>query len=118
MSYRAEYTILFNNNLVRYAGLRSRIFTHMKHVLEDPYHNTERLGYKPGQANLRGCRSARIDRNFRLVFVICEECRAVPQCEYCFCEGLPDQMVVFLTIGPHEQAYAMREAEEEYSQSG
>jgi len=88
----------------------------MARVLENPYHNTERLGHEPGQANLRGCRSARIDRNFRLVFVICEECRAVPECEYCFCEGLPDQTVVFLTVGTHERAYALRESEAEYDQ--
>ncbi len=116
MSYRSEYTPLFGSNLIRYAGLRGRIFRRVKRVLENPYHNTERLGHEPGQANLHGCRSARIDRNFRLVFVICEECRAVPECEYCFCEGLPDQTVVFLTVGTHERAYALRESEAEYDQ--
>jgi len=52
--------------------------------------------------------SARIDSNFRIVFVVCEECRKVPECEYCFCEDLPDKTVMFLTVGPHDKAYAIR----------
>jgi len=28
--------------------------------------------------------------------------------EYCFCEGLPDKTVVFLTVGPHGKAYAVK----------
>ena len=39
-------------------------------------------------------------RNFRIIFVVCE--------------GLPDKTVVFLTVGPHERAYAMREEAVEY----
>jgi len=114
--YGDGYIPLFTKNYARYKSMQARIDRRMARVLENPYHNTERLGHKPGQANLRGCRSARIDRNFRLVFVICEECRAVPECEYCFREGLPDQTVVFLTVGSHERAYALRESGAEYDQ--
>ena len=53
-------------------------------------------------------------RNFRIIFVVCEECRRVPECQFCFCEGPPDKTVVFLTVGPHERAYAMREEAVEY----
>jgi hypothetical protein len=70
--------------------------------------NSERLGQIPGGLDLRGCRSVRVTRNFRLIFVVCEECR------YCFCEGLPDKTVIFLTVGPHERSYAMREPPAEY----
>jgi hypothetical protein len=63
---------------------------------------------KKGKLNLKGCRSARVGMNFRIIFVICEECRREPECDYCFCEGLPDQAVIFLTVGPHEKAYAMK----------
>ncbi len=80
-----------------------------------PYRGTERLGKRAGGPDLRGCRSVRVTRNFRIVFVICEECRRVPECRFCFCEGLPDETVVFLTIGPHDRAYAMREEEMEYA---
>jgi hypothetical protein len=64
--------------------------------------------------DLRGCRSISVARNLRIIFVVCEECRCVPECRFCFCEGLPDKAVVILTVGPHEQAYAMREEPEEY----
>jgi hypothetical protein len=35
-------------------------------------------------------------------------CRSVAECRFCFCEGLPDKTVVFLTVGPHDRAYTMR----------
>jgi len=41
-----------------------------------------------------------VTRNFRIIFVVCE--------------GLPDKTVIFLTVGPHERAYAMREEAVEY----
>ena len=41
--------------------------------------------------------------------VVYEECRRVTECQYCFCEGLPDRTVVFLTVGPHGRAYALKE---------
>jgi hypothetical protein len=39
---------------------------------------------------------------------VCEKCRRVPECRYCFCEGLPDNTIVFLTVGPHDRAYTMK----------
>jgi len=32
----------------------------------------------------------------------------MPACEYCFCEDLSDETIVFLTVGPHDRAYAMK----------
>jgi len=49
-----------------------------------------------------------VDRNFRIIFVICEECRRIPECEYCFCDNRSDETIVFLTVGPHDRAYAMK----------
>lgn len=77
-------------------------------VLAEPYANTELLTDVSGKLNLRGCRSTRVDRNFRLIYVICGECRHISQCIYCFCDGLTDQKIVFLTVGPHDRAYAMK----------
>lgn len=108
-NYHDVYMPLFTKNYRRYKSLGARIDRKIAQILDAPYHNTERLGDKPGHVNLKGCRSARVGRNFRFVFVICEECRAVPECEYCFCEGLADKTVVFLTVGPHERAYRVRE---------
>jgi hypothetical protein len=56
----------------------------MAQVLSDPYQDTERLGKQAGGLGLRGCRSVRVTRNFRIIFVICEECRRVPECRFCF----------------------------------
>ncbi|GAK60377.1 hypothetical protein U27_00268 [Candidatus Vecturithrix granuli] len=106
--YLPKYEKLFYRNLQRYASLRDRIQRCVERVIADPYSQTEFLGDVTGKLNLKGCRSIRINRNFRIIFVICEECRRIPGCEYCFCEGLPDNTVVFLTVGPHEKAYDMK----------
>jgi hypothetical protein len=109
--YGAVYEEQFRLNLHRYASVRDQIQRRAKRVLADPYASTEYLYDTSGKLDLRGCRSARVNRNFRIVFVICKECRRVPECQYCFCEGLPDETVVFLTVGPHDRAYALKESE-------
>ena len=106
--YADQYFKVFSENYRRYAGIRARIDHKIDQICKDPYHHTEILDDRSGHLNLRGCRSVRIDRNFRLIFVICEECRRVPDCKYCFCEGLGDKTVVFLTVGPHDRAYAIK----------
>lgn len=107
-SYEAVYESLFVHNLKRYNSLRINIKRRVDKVLSDPYNNTEFLGDISGKINLAGCRSIRVDRNFRIVFVICEECRRISKCEYCFCDGLDDKTVVFLTVGPHDKAYSIK----------
>jgi hypothetical protein len=105
--YQAYFTPRFNRNLSRYASVRTQVRRRVDRILADPYRTTEALADASGRLNLRGCRSARVDRNFRIIFVVCEECRMVAECEYCFCDGLEDQTIVFLTVGPHDRAYAM-----------
>lgn len=107
-NYKGVYEERFVRNLRRYSSIRKNIKRRVERVLSDPYQNTEALADASGKLNLRGCRSARIDRNFRIIFVICEECRKIPECEYCFCDGLDDKTVVFLTVGPHDKAYAIK----------
>ncbi|MDM8524939.1 hypothetical protein QUF80_16335 [Desulfococcaceae bacterium HSG8] len=106
--YGDVYEKQFVRNLRRYISLKKRIRRRAERILADPYFNTESLDDESGELNLTGCRSARVDRNFRIIFVICEECRLVPECEFCFCEDLPDKTVVFLTVGPHDRAYSMK----------
>ena len=105
--YRAFYEDRFVRNLARYSSLRQRIQRKVEQILTDPYDRTERLGWVSGGLDLRGCRSSRVDRNFRIIFVICEECKPIKECQYCFCEEKEDKRVVFLTVGPHARAYAM-----------
>ncbi|MCI5131766.1 MAG: hypothetical protein D3904_09620, partial [Candidatus Electrothrix sp. EH2] len=63
----------FVRNLKRYSSCKARIRKKAERILDDPYRNTESLVDAAGWLNLKGCRSSRIDRNFRIVFVICEE---------------------------------------------
>jgi len=107
-NYGAMYEKQFVRNLNRYMSIRQNIGRRVERILADPYINTEMLADAGGKLNLLGCRSARVDRNFRIVFVICEECRSIPECEYCLCEDLPDKTFVFLTVGPHDKAYSMK----------
>jgi len=106
--YQAIYEDRFVKNLSRYRGMRQRFKQGIEQILKDPYDRTERLGRVTGGLDLRGCRSCRVGRNFRIIFVICEECRHIKNCQYCFCEGHTDKTVVFLTVGPHDRAYAIR----------
>ncbi len=108
MSYQRHYQPRFEKDLATYHSLRDRIRKKVDQISSDPYVGMERLGHPPGAINLKGCRSAHVGQNFRIIFVICEECRQEPECEYCFCAGLSDQTVVFLTVGPHEKAYSMK----------
>ena len=107
-NYQAFYEDRFVRNLARYSNLRRRIQQKVGQILENPYDRTERLGRISGGLDLRGCRSVRVDRNFRIIFVICEECQSIKECQYCFCEGKAVKTVIFLTIGPHARAYTMR----------
>ena len=68
-NYEAIYEKRFVRNLARYASMRVRIKRRVEKILEDPYRNTEFLGDAIGKLNLIGCRSVRIDRNFRIIFV-------------------------------------------------
>ena len=106
--YEAVYERRFSRNLRKYSSVRHAIRRRIERVLTDPYYNTELLRDIDGKLNLIGCRSARVDRNFRIIFVICEECRNIPECEFCFCDDLEDETVVFLTVGPHDRAYKVK----------
>lgn len=107
-NYGTLYEVKFTQNLQRFASMRQQIKRRVNRILSNPYVNTEPLGATGSQLNLRGCRSARVDRNFRIIFVICEECRHISECVYCFCDkDTADKTVVFLTVGPHSQVYTM-----------
>jgi len=100
----------FKAALRKHAGIKKQVLRKMEQILSNPYHNSELLQKK--KVDLRGKRSRRITRNFRIVFMICEECvtrgfRAKGFNECAFCTSLDPQenYVVFMTVGPHERAY-------------
>ena len=107
-NYQAVFEERFLENLRHYGAIRDRIKRQVDKILTNPYSNTEFLVDVSGKLNLRGCRSVRVGRNFRVIFIICEECRRIPDCEYCFCDELADHSVVFLTVGPHDRAYNLK----------
>lgn len=104
-TYNPIYTPIFQKRLEQYASLKSRIKSRVLAILRNPYVRTE-----PLQRELRGLRSARVGRNFRIILAISEEIKNIsyardnfPQ----FC-GFPDDTIIFITVGPHEKAYRLK----------
>ncbi len=106
--YQEAYLKVFSKNYEKFKSLQPRIDKKCAQVLKEPYAGTEFLADATHGLNLKGCRSIRIDRNIRMIFVVCEECRRIKDCEYCFCEDLPGKAVVFLTVNTHQRAYEMK----------
>jgi len=107
-AYSDAYFKIFVKNYEKFGSLQSRIDKKCGKVLKDPYTGTELLADATYGLNLKGCRSIRVDRNVRIIFVVCEECRRFKDSEYCFCEDLPDKAVVFLTVNTHQLAYEVK----------
>lgn len=108
MTYNHLYKPVFLENLKTYSSLKKQVKSKIKAILENPYHNTEPLS-KVGKFDLRGLRSKRIDKNFRIIFAICEECKKnLPDndrpCFICDPE-IPEQTVIFFAFGPHKDIY-------------
>ena len=108
MTYKPLYKPQFADDVKTYASLKKQIEKKVESILEDPYHNTEPLEKKAGH-DLRGLRSKRVDKNFRIIFAICEECRKLfPEkekpCRYCD-STIPAKSVIFFTVRPHKVVY-------------
>ena len=54
--------------LLAISSLRQRIQQRVQQILTDPYDRIERLGRISGGLDLRGCRSARVDRKLSVNF--------------------------------------------------
>jgi len=83
-AYSDAYFKIFVRNYEKFGSLQSRIDKKCEKMLKDPYTGTELLADATYGLNLKGCRSIRVDRNVRIIFVVCEECRRFKECEYCF----------------------------------
>jgi mRNA-degrading endonuclease RelE of RelBE toxin-antitoxin system len=105
MLYEPEYTKRFLRDLRRYASLRKRVKKQIERILEDPLASSKLLTKK--RTDWRGKRSQRVTRNFRVFFVICDEClkRSFKRKGYNACTGCEktgsDNTVIFLAFGPH-----------------
>jgi mRNA-degrading endonuclease RelE of RelBE toxin-antitoxin system len=80
----------------------------LKLLAENPYLNC-RSELLVGE--LKGLRSARITKSFRVIFSICEECRTKKfqrfvGCSQTICREMDLKTVVVFTVGPHEEIYS------------
>lgn len=81
--YEPQYTKRFEKSLKKNvpSNLRPRIEDGIKKLLEDPYHNTEFC-----KGLWRGKRKLRVGE-YRVVFVICEECQKLNHKVHNRCDG-------------------------------
>ena len=108
MTYSPLYKPLFLKDLKTYSSLKQQIEKKVKQILKDPYHNTKPLE-KQGKYDLKGLRSKRVNKNFRIVFAICEECKILfPEqetlCQYCD-PSLPEKTIIFFIARPRKTVY-------------
>jgi mRNA-degrading endonuclease YafQ of YafQ-DinJ toxin-antitoxin module len=92
----------------KYQHIKKLLANKIKLLVENPYTSckSELL-----VGELKGLRSARITKSFRVIFSVCEECRArkfqkLVGCSLSICERLDLKTIVFLTIGPHDKIYS------------
>ena len=103
--YRPIYLPGFEKHLRQHGNIKDRVEKRVKEILAAPYDRTEAL-----QEDLKGLRSARIGRNFRIVFAISEEIAsiAVARKKFPVYSNQPKDTVVFITVAPHKKAYELR----------
>lgn len=104
-TYNPIYTPIFQKRLEQYSSLKPRIKNRVLAILQNPYLRTE-----PLQRELKGLRSARIGRNFRIIFAISEEIKNIGYARDNFPKfyGFPDDTIIFITVGPHDKAYKLK----------
>lgn len=103
--FRPIYVHVFQKRVKQYSSYKKQIKKHVLDILQKPYLGTEAL-----QRELKGLRSIRITRNFRIIFAVSEEIKKIPYAldtfpQFC---TYPDDTVVFITVGPHEKAYNLK----------
>lgn len=109
-SHKPYFTPEFLKQIEKYRHFKKILVNKIKLLIENPYVNckSELL-----VGELKGLRSARITKSFRVVFVICEECRnrkfqKLTGCSSALCKEMDLKTIIFLTFGPHDMAYSKR----------
>jgi mRNA-degrading endonuclease YafQ of YafQ-DinJ toxin-antitoxin module len=109
VAFDPYYTEEFRRQVRRYRSFARQIEQKIQLLLKDPYRNckSERL-----HGELKGLRSARLTKNIRIIFAICEESGGA---EIAGLSGICGQLarqgkngVVFITLDVHARVYRGR----------
>ena len=87
--YRPVYAPVFQKRVQQYSSFKKQVKKHVVDILQNPYSGTEAL-----QRELKGLRSIRITRNFRIIFAISEEIKKISYAKDTFSQFCiyPDDM--------------------------
>jgi mRNA-degrading endonuclease YafQ of YafQ-DinJ toxin-antitoxin module len=104
--YKTYFTPEFLSQAKKYRHFKNLLEQKTKLLSQNPYtHCKSELLV----GELRGLRSARLTKSFRIIFAVCEECRGkyrtVVGCAPELCSKMDPKTIVFLTIGPHDEVY-------------
>ena len=103
----ARYFPEFAQAIKRYSNVKRSAEKKIQALLENPFGFGEPLKY-----DLLGLCSCPVKKGFIIIYVYCKECRIkgyekINACEDC--TQTPDEVVKFITIGPHDLAYKFAE---------
>jgi len=109
-SYKPYFTPEFLKQTEKYQHFKKILVNKIKLLCENPYSNckSELL-----VGELKGFRSARVTKSFRIIFTICEECRnrkfqKFVGCSSALCKEKDLKTIIFLTFGPHDMVYSRK----------
>ncbi|MDD5007147.1 MAG: hypothetical protein PHU49_13060 [Syntrophorhabdaceae bacterium] len=106
--YKTYFTPEFLKQSKKYRHLKKTLKNKIMLLSKNPYTycKSELL-----IGELKGLRSARITKSFRVIFSVCEECRArkfksFVGCSQKICMKTDSNTIIFFTFGPHEEVYS------------
>ena len=109
-NYKPYFAPEFLKQTEKHQHLKKILAKKIELLCEDPYANckSELL-----VGELKGLRSARVTKSFRIIFTICEECRNrkfqnFVGCSYIICKEMDLKTIIFLTLGSHDIVYSRK----------
>jgi len=101
--YIAKHRPYIQTCLEKYPHLKKPFEKKKNYILQNPL----QLG-EPLKGNLNGLRSFPLQKNFIIIYLVCEECRklkqeSINQCAVC--GKIPVNSVIFLLFGHQDEAY-------------
>jgi addiction module RelE/StbE family toxin len=97
------FSDIFVESLKKHASLKKIVKKKADMIIENPV----ALG-EPLKGNFRGYYSCPVKKNFLIVYLHCEVCRAKGDDKIVLCHDCskcPDETIKFVNLGPHDKAY-------------